>query len=91
MNFFEEGGNDENQSIKDPVQMPIGPITRTMAKKLQETLNRLVNEFIWANPTFKEEPKSNQAFGGIRANKEVQKSIIVIMVVDGNNSHDFGI
>ena len=28
---------------------------------------------IWANPAFKEEPKSNQAFEGIGANKEVQK------------------
>ena len=27
----------------------------------------------------------------IRVNKEVQKSINVIMVVDGNNLHDFGI
>ena len=55
--------------------MSIGPITRARAKKLQESLNGLVKEFIWANPVFKEEPKSNQAFEGIRANKEVQKSI----------------
>ena len=60
-------------------------------KNLQKAFNGFVNEFIWANPVFKEEPKSNQVFEGIGANKEVQKSINVIMVVDGNNSHDFGI
>ena len=48
-------------------------------------------EFIWANPAFKEERKSDQAFEGIRANKEVQKSINMIMAIDNNNSHDFGI
>ena len=44
--------------------MPIGPITRARAKKLQEAFNGLV-KFIWANPTFKEELKSNQVFEGI--------------------------
>ena len=42
----------QNQSTKDPLQMSIGSITRAMVKKLQEALNRLVNEFIWANSTF---------------------------------------
>ena len=50
-----------------------------------------MKEFIWANPAFKEEPKSNQPFEGIGANKKVQKSINVIISVDANNSHDFGI
>ena len=50
-----------------------------------------MKEIIWANLAFKEEPKSNQPFKGIGANKEVQKSINVIMAVEGNNSHDFGI
>ena len=59
-------------------------------KKLQEALNGLVKEFIWANSDFKEEPKSNQVFEGIEANKEVQKSINIIMAIDGNNLHDFG-
>ena len=49
-----------------------------------------MKEFIWANSNFKEEPKSNQAFEGIEANKEVQKSINIIMAIDGNNRHDFG-
>ena len=51
--------------------MPIELITRSRAKKLQEALNGLVKEFIWANPAFKKEPKSNQSFKGIGANKEV--------------------
>ena len=70
---LEEGGNDENQNTKDPPQMPIGPITSAMAKKLYEAFNGLVMEFIWGNTTFKEEPKSNQVFKGIGVNEEVQK------------------
>ena len=94
-NLFEKWENDENvshnQNTKDPLQMSIRPIIRARDKKVQKALNRLVKNFIWANPSFKEEPKSNQAFEGIRANKEVQKSINVIMAIDGNSSHDFGI
>ena len=81
--------NEENQRTNNPLQMPIGPITRARAKKLQEAFNELVKEFIWVNPTFKEESKSNQVFEGIEANKEVQKSINVIIAIEGNNSHDF--
>ena len=55
--------------------MPIGPITRARAKKLQEAFNGLMKEFIWANLAFKEEPKSNQVIEGNGANKEVQKLI----------------
>ena len=50
-----------------------------------------MKEFIWANPTFEEGPKSKKAFEGIGANKEVQKSINMIMAIDDNKSHDFGI
>ena len=32
-----------------------------------------MKEFIWANISFKEWPKSNQGFEGIGVNKEVQK------------------
>ena len=46
-------------------------------------------EFIWVNSSFKEEPKSNQVFEGIGANKEIQKSINIIMPIDGNNPHYF--
>ena len=81
---------DENQSTKDPLQKPIGSITRARPENLKEAFNGFVKEFIWANPTFKEEPKSNQAFEGIGVNKQVQKSINIIMIVDGNNPHYFG-
>ena len=80
---------DENQSTNDFLQMPIGSITRAKAKKFQEAFNGLMKKFIWANPTFKEEPKSNQVIEGIGANKEVQKSINIIIAIDGNNPHDF--
>ena len=40
--------------------------------------------------SLKEELKSNKMLKGIRANKEVQKSINVIMAIDENNPHDFG-
>ena len=53
--------------------MSIGLITRERAKKHQEAFNGPMKEFIWANPAFKEEPKSNKAFEGVGANKEVQK------------------
>ena len=62
-----------------------------MAQKLQKTFNGLVKEFIWVKPIFKEEPKSNKVFKGIGINKEVKKSINMIIVIDGINSHDFGI
>ena len=79
-----------NQSIKHPLQMLIRLIIGVRAEKLQETLSELIKEFIWINRTLKEEPKSNQVFEGIRVIKDVQKSINMIMVVDGNNPHDFG-
>ena len=89
--LFFQGPNDENQSTKDPFQTLIGLITSVRAKKLQEASNGLVKNFISANPSFKEEHNSIQVFKGIGVNKEVQKSINVIMAIDGNNSHDFGV
>uniref|UniRef100_A0A2N9I6L3 Uncharacterized protein n=1 Tax=Fagus sylvatica TaxID=28930 RepID=A0A2N9I6L3_FAGSY len=40
-----EGGNDGNQggpSLKDPLQVPDGPITRSRAKKIKEAMQGLV-------------------------------------------------
>jgi hypothetical protein len=40
-NPFEERGNDGNQggpSLKDPLQVPVGPITRSRAKKINEAM-----------------------------------------------------
>ncbi|RVW30307.1 Retrovirus-related Pol polyprotein from transposon 17.6 [Vitis vinifera] len=48
-NPFEERGNDENQqAFKDPLHVPIGPITKARSKKIKEALNGLIQE-IWAD------------------------------------------
>ena len=44
-NPFEERGNDGNQdgpSLKDPLQVPDGPITRSRAKKIKKAMQGLV-------------------------------------------------
>ena len=48
MNPFEERGNDKNQQapLKDPLHVPIGPITRARFKKIK-ALNGPIQE-IWA-------------------------------------------
>lgn len=67
--------------------MPLGPSTRIKGKKIQETLNGLEKEFIWANPAFKETLKSNQALkNGIQQGC----CISIIIVVDGDDQHNFG-
>ena len=49
MNPFEERGNDENQqSFKDPLHVPVRPITRARSKKIKEAINGLIQD-IWAN------------------------------------------
>ena len=44
--------NDENQQapLKDPLHVPVGPITRARSKKIKEALNGLIQD-IWANST----------------------------------------
>ena len=38
MNPFEERGNDENQQVlKDPLHIPVGPITGAISKKDQRS------------------------------------------------------
>ena len=40
---------DENQqAFKDPLHVPIGPITKAGSKKIKEALNGLIQE-IWAD------------------------------------------
>ena len=40
---------DENQqAFKDPLHVPVGPITRARSKKTKESLNGLIQE-IWAD------------------------------------------
>ena len=42
-NPFEERGNNENQqALKDPLHVPVGPITRARSKKIKEALNGLI-------------------------------------------------
>ena len=49
MNPFEERGNDENQqSFKDPLHVPVRLITRARSKKIKEAINGLIQD-IWAN------------------------------------------
>jgi hypothetical protein len=42
--------SDENQQapLKDPLHVPVGPITRARSKKIKEALNGLIQE-IWAD------------------------------------------
>ena len=43
MNPFEERGNEENQQVlKDPLHVPVEPITRARSKNIKEALNGLI-------------------------------------------------
>jgi hypothetical protein len=39
-------GHDENQHVplKDPLHVPVGPITKARSKKIKEALNMLIQE-----------------------------------------------
>ncbi|KAI9173666.1 hypothetical protein LWI28_004589 [Acer negundo] len=49
-NPFQEGGNDENKgaALKDPLHVPVRPITRARAKRFKEALNGLIQD-TWAD------------------------------------------
>ena len=48
-NPFEERGNDENQqAFKNPLHVPVGPITKARSKKIKEAFNGLIQE-IWVD------------------------------------------
>ena len=48
-NPFEERSNDKNhKAFKDPLHVPVGPITKVRSKKIKEALNGLIQE-IWAD------------------------------------------
>ena len=51
-NPFKERGNDKNQQVplKDPLHVPVRPITRARSKKIKEALNGLI-QYIWTNST----------------------------------------
>ena len=70
--------------------MSIGPITRARAKKLQDAINGLVKEFIWANPTVEKEPTMDQSSKECSSIKHGQKTLNVILAIDGNDQGIFG-
>ena len=41
LNPFKERGDDAIQPSKDPLEVPVGPITRLRAKKFKEAFNEL--------------------------------------------------
>uniref|UniRef100_A0A2N9HFG3 Reverse transcriptase/retrotransposon-derived protein RNase H-like domain-containing protein n=1 Tax=Fagus sylvatica TaxID=28930 RepID=A0A2N9HFG3_FAGSY len=95
-NPFEERGNDENQQalLKDPLHVPVGPITRARSKKIKEALNGLIQD-IWADsPTghSKLGPKEDEGlswasnpilFAGSQS-VSVEVRIIIISAKDAN-------
>ena len=62
-NPFEERGNDEHhKTFKDPLHVPVEPITKARSKKIKEALNGL-NQNIWADSNtgrFKLGPKEDE-------------------------------
>ena len=59
-NPFQEEGNDENRnaSTKDPLQVPVGPITRARAKKFKAALNGFI-QGLWADSNCKMDSNKN--------------------------------
>jgi hypothetical protein len=43
-NPFEERRDDVIQQSKDPLEVPVGPVTRLRAKKFKEAFNRLLQD-----------------------------------------------
>jgi hypothetical protein len=74
-NPFEERGNDENQQalLKDPLHVPVGPITRARSMKIKEALNGLIQD-IWADS-----PMGHSKLGP----KEDEGVINLIQATDG--------
>jgi hypothetical protein len=74
-NPFEKRGSDENQqtSLKDPLHVPVGPITRARSKMIKEALSGLIQE-IWADS------KNEQSNLGP---KEDERVINLIQAIDG--------
>jgi hypothetical protein len=42
LNPFEERGDDAIQPLNDPLEVPVGPVTRLKAKKFKEAFNGLL-------------------------------------------------
>jgi hypothetical protein len=52
LNPFKERGDDAIQPSKDPLEVPVGPVTRIRAKKFKEAFNGLFQD-TWAKVDFK--------------------------------------
>jgi hypothetical protein len=52
LNSFKERGNDAIQPSKDPLEVPVGLVTRLRAKKFKEAFNGLLQN-TWAKVDFK--------------------------------------
>jgi hypothetical protein len=52
LNSFEERGDDAIQAPKDPLEVPVGPITRLKAKRFKEVFNGPFQD-TWAKMDFK--------------------------------------
>ena len=39
-------GDENQQAFKDPLHVPVGPITRVRSKKIKEALNGLIQEIL---------------------------------------------
>uniref|UniRef100_A0A2N9ERQ8 Reverse transcriptase domain-containing protein n=1 Tax=Fagus sylvatica TaxID=28930 RepID=A0A2N9ERQ8_FAGSY len=81
-NPFEERGNDGNQggpSLKDPLQVPDGPITRSRAKKIKEAMQGLVQS------TWDEASKSPTIKVGLKEGEP-----ILILLDTSCGRHDLG-
>ena len=69
--------------------MPIRPITRARAKKLQDAINGIVKEFIWANPALEKDPTMDQSSKECNSIKDGQQALNVILAIEGNDQGIF--
>ena len=42
--MFKRLANENQQAFKDPLHVPVGPITKVRSKKIKEALNGLIQE-----------------------------------------------
>ena len=73
---FEIKDDENQQAFKDPLHVPVGPITKARSKKIKEaTLNELIQE-IWVNSN-----AGHSKFGP----KEYEGVINSIQAIEGYN------
>ena len=72
MQVFSDG-NQDGPSLKDPLQVPNGPITRSRAKKIKEAMQGLVQS------TWDEASKSPTLKVGLKEGKSILIHLIQIV------------